>query len=45
MIEVNRSLYMNEMTGEKHATFHKVQAILQRFLQKLGKMHSDLSCV
>ena len=43
MIEVNRSLYMNEMTGEKQATFHEIQAILQRFLQKLRKKHIDSS--
>ena len=26
---------MNEMTGEKHATFHKIQAILQAFFTKV----------
>ena len=45
MIEVNRSLYMNERTGQKQATFHEIQSILQRFLQKLRKKHIDLSCV
>ena len=43
MIEVNRSLYMNEMTGEKQASFYEIQAILQRFLQKLRKKHIDSS--
>jgi N-formylglutamate amidohydrolase len=45
MIEVNRSLYMNEKTGEKLASFQEIQAILQRFLQKLRRMHSDSLCM
>ena len=39
MIEVNRSLYMNEMTGEKKATFYKIQAILQRFLHQVKEQY------
>ena len=35
MIEVNRSLYMNEETGEKKASFHEIKAILQVFLQRV----------
>jgi len=45
MIEVNRSLYMNEETGQKQVSFHEIQVILQRFLQKSRRMHSDLSCM
>ena len=45
MIEVSRSLYMNEKTGEKLDSFHEIQAKLQRFLQKLRKIHSDLLCM
>lgn len=45
MIEVNRSLYMNERTGQKQASFHETRAILQRFLQKLRRMHSDSLCM
>ena len=38
MIEVNRSLYMNEETGEKNGTFGEVQNILREFLQQAGNM-------
>jgi len=34
MIEVNRSLYMDEKTGEKRGSFRKIQALLQGFLQQ-----------
>lgn len=34
MIEVNRSLYMDEKTGEKRGSFRKIQALLQGFLRQ-----------
>lgn len=39
MIEVNRSLYMNEEIGEKKASFQEVQAILQQFLHQARKQY------
>ena len=38
MIEVNRSLYMNEKTGEKTGSFYEVQNILREFLQQAGNI-------
>ena len=38
MIEVNRSLYMNEETGEKNEAFDEVQNILREFLQQAGNL-------
>lgn len=35
MIEVNRSLYMDERTGKKKETFEEVKYCLQRFLKVL----------
>ena len=37
MIEVNRSLYMDERTGEKKVTFNEIKAILQRFLHQVSE--------
>ena len=39
MIEVNRSLYMDERTGEKKTTFNEVKAILQRFLHQISEQY------
>lgn len=35
MIEVNRSLYMNEETGEKNSYFYKIQAMITTILKTL----------
>ena len=36
MIELNRSLYMDELTGEKHAGFGRLQSELERILMELA---------
>ena len=35
MIEVNRRLYMNEVTGEKNGDFTQIQEIIQGFLKRM----------
>jgi len=35
MIEVNRRLYMNEVTGEKNGDFAQIQEIIQGFLKRM----------
>jgi N-formylglutamate amidohydrolase len=34
MIEVNRSLYMDEETGKKKETFEEVKEVVQGFLKR-----------
>ena len=36
MVEVNRSLYMDEKTGKKKETFEKVKKAVQGFLKLAG---------
>ena len=38
MIEVNRSLYMDEKTGKKTETFEEVKETVQGFLELAGSM-------
>ena len=42
MIEVNRSLYMDERTGEKKASFNAVKDVVQGFLKLAGTTHVAL---
>jgi len=37
MIEVNRSLYMNEKTGEKNASFDEIKDLIHGFLRRAGE--------
>ena len=35
MIEINRSLYMDELTGEKKKEFKQIRTLLQEFLEEM----------
>ena len=37
IFEVNRSLYMNEKTGEKKSSFDEVKDVIQDFLRLAGE--------
>ncbi len=37
MIEVNRALYMDEVTGSKKSSFYEVRRVLQKLIRLLGE--------
>lgn len=43
MIEVNRNLYMNEVTGEKKSRFNEIAAVLRRVLLRCAQETRPLS--
>ena len=37
MIEINRSLYMDEKSGEKNIGFHKISNLINEFIEEINK--------